>query len=218
MKPSVIVRSISLLGLTSIFCCSISYADTYPKNLFKISQMKVDSIRQPHGLDWYLQSRESKVILTSIASYMGIDPTYVSLAIDVIPSANVSGEETFYDLPLAPGYKYCASRVAVTSLNPGSGSRAAVIDAKVFKDGHLGVYTWTPVNHFGEGRSWAEADVQVMGILNSYYTAYVNKGICQQISGEYEQLFSCRGNPCNGGSHGQMQDIGSVVQDLKSGW
>ncbi|AEF99805.1 hypothetical protein [Methylomonas methanica] len=218
MKYLPILKLISTSSLLSIVCLSISYADTYPKNLFKISQMKVDSVRQPHGLDWYLKSRESKVILTSIASYMGVDPSYVSLAIDVLPSASVQGEETFYDLPLAPGYKYCASRVGVTSLNPGSGNRAAVIDAKVFENGHLGVYTWTPVNHFGEGKSWAEADVQVMGILNSYYTEYVNKGICQQVSGSHEQLFSCRGNPCNGGSHGQMQDVGSVVQDLKSGW
>lgn len=207
------MKKISNLVILVLLYCGVAVANDYPRDLFAVAQMRVDSVRQPHGLEWYLQSREAEGILSSVAGYMGVNPAYVKLALEVLPTASVSGEETNYGLPVPDGYVFCAVRVAVNSLNPGSGDRASVIGVSA-SENMIAVYTWTPVGHLGEGRSWAEADVQVTGIRPSYLQEFREKGVCKAPG----EVLSCRGNPCPGVEYGRIQDAGPSTGDLSKGF
>lgn len=190
----------------------------YPKYTFAVSRLHIDSVREPHGWEYYLKSREGQVITSAVASYMGINPAYVYLAINTLPTATVKGEETFYDLLVPDGYVYCGSRVRVISIVPNSGSRASTINVTVFPNpDKLGIYTRTPVLGLGQGRSWVEADVEVYGILPEYYEEFKKKGICASSS-PATILLNCSGNPCDGFAHGRLEDMGSIVPDLTKGW
>lgn len=210
------MKKINLVLL--IFASSIAPASysAYPEDLFAVAQMRVNSVRQPHGWNWYLKSREAQAILTSVTTYMGVDPFYVKLALDAIPSAKIAGEETFYSLPVPSGYVFCAARISVISMAPGSGKRAAVINAGNRGDS-LGVYTWTPVRHFGEGRAWVDADVQVTGIKEQYVQEFRNKGVCREPTSDNGYILDCRGH-CSGVEWGRLQDAGSTTSDLTKGF
>jgi len=206
------------LALMLIISALASQANAYPRDLFAVSLLHYDSVRQPHGPDFYLQTREAKAIIGSISSVMGVDPTYVSLAMSAIPSASVEGEETHYVLPVAAGYAYCATRLRVTSIVPADGDRASVINAAV-NPNELQMTTWTPVQHFGNGRSWAEGDVQVFGVKPEYLDEFVKKGVCKKVTAQ-EAILSCRGkDACGPGvSHGDPEGAAPTTPDLTKGF
>lgn len=208
LKKAIFPLAIALISLPVVA------QPKYPQNLFAVSQMRVDSTRAPHGVEWYLQSREAKAIVGSIATYMGINPAYVTLATSAVPSSRQEGEETFYDLPVPNGYAFCSTRIGVRSIVPADGGRASVINA-VAREESVGVYTWTPVRQFGEGRSWVEADVQVTGILPQYLAEFRSKGVCKAPG---TQILGCRGNPCSGVEWGRIQDAGPTTSDLTQGF
>lgn len=188
----------------------------YPKNLFAVSVLHFDAVRSPHGLDYYLQSREAQAIIGSMAKGAGISPVYLALA-SVIPTATVVGEETNYVLPLEPGYAYCGTRIRVTSIVPHDGDRASTINAAV-NSKELQMSTWTPVRHFGEGRAWAEGDIQLYGIQPRYLDEFVANGVCKKVTSQIG-ILSCRGGGCDAGiTHGNPQDAGNQTPSLETGW
>jgi len=209
-------KLISMMGIGLIFSCNSAFSQgKYPKNLFAVTQLHFDAVRSPHGLDWYLQSREASVIISSISNAAGIHPVYVALA-RAIPTGVQQGEETHYRVPVESGYAYCATRIRVTSIVPADGDRASLINAAV-NPRELQMTTWTPVRHFGEGRSWAEGDVQVYGIKPAYLEEFIGKGVCKRVT-QQEGILSCRGSGCGGITHGDPMDAGNSTPDLKSGW
>jgi hypothetical protein len=207
-------KNFLLIIVSSLACASAVAQTNYPNGLFSTSQMRIDSVRTPHGLDWYLKSREAQAILGSIAAYMGVNPKYVVLATEAIPTASQNGEETSYRLPVAPGYTFCAARIGVRSLAPAGGSRASVINAGS-DNSSVGIYTWTPIQGIGGGKSWVEADVQVTGIRPEFLTEFRQKGVCKEPS---QEMLKCRGNPCPGVEWGRLQDTGSSTSDLTKGF
>ena len=112
------MKKVSIVGLLLLLQSGVTWTVVYPRDLFAVAQMRVDSVRQPQGLDWYLQSRQAKDILTSVAAYMGVDPVYVRLALEIKPTGRAEGEETFYIVPVPAGYVFCAVRIGVRSLVP----------------------------------------------------------------------------------------------------
>jgi len=195
-----------------------SSVQAYPRNLFAVTTLHYDAVRAPHGLDWYLQSREAKVIIASISGAMGVNPAYVALATQAKPSASPVGEETNYVVPVEPGYVYCATRLKVISIVPADGDRASVINAAV-NSNELQMTTWTPVRQFGEGDSWVEGDIQVYGIKAEYLDEFVAKGVCKKIT-QQTPIISCRGvATCGAGvSHGDPLGAGPTTPDLSSGF
>lgn len=208
------------VGTACAFLMSVAVAQStqkkYPKNLFAVSTLHFDAVRAPHGIDWYLQSREAQAIIGSIAQGAGISPFYVALA-SVKPTASAVGEETNYVLPLEPGYAYCGTRIRVTSIVPHDGDRASTINVAV-NPTELQMSTWTPVRHFGEGRSWAEGDIQLYGIKPQYLEEFVASGVCKKVTSQIG-ILSCRGGSCDAGvTHGDPQDAGNQAPSLKTGW
>jgi hypothetical protein len=197
---------------------SSAYAE-YPARLFSVSQLHFDSVTEARGFVWYLRTREAEVILDSIAGYMGIDPQYVSLALRALPTKEIRGEESFYGLPLARGYKYCASRVGVRSIMSVNG-HDSVLGVTPGPDA-LAIYTFTPGGGLFEGQSSVEGDAQLVGIKPEYFEEFLDKGVCAELPGG--ALLSCKGNPCPGYEHGHYKDLSSTHQvegtpDLKGGF
>jgi len=196
---------------------AVDKSQHYPKNLFAVSQLHFDSVRSAHGPEWYLKSREAIVILSAVATYMGVNPQYVVLAQKAIPSASANGEETNYVLPVPSGYAYCGTRIRVTSIVPADGGRASTINVAV-NPNELQMTTWTPVQGIGEGRSWAEGDVQVFGVKERFLDEFVKKGVCMKVT-QQVGIWSCRGRAtCTGVAHGDPSDAGQSTPDLVSGF
>lgn len=148
---------------------------------------------------------------------MGVNPVFVALGTQNSTAIPV-GEETNYVVPVEPGYAYCATRLKVDSISPADGDRASTINAAV-NPKELQMTTWTPVRHPGEGRSWAEGDVQVYGIKPEYLDEFVNKGVCKKVTTPVA-IISCRGkSTCGAGvTHGDPLGAGPTTPDLSSGF
>lgn len=181
----------------------------YPKNLIAVSKLHFDATREPIGLPDIIKTNEGKAICAGVAAFFGIEPEYVLLAIEALPTATKKGQETFYDLPVQKGYVYCGCRIMVHSLN---GNRT-VINGSIFPDPqeHLGIYTFTPPGGVGEGSAWVEGDAEVYGILPEYYEEFKSRGVCASSS-PATRLFECRkGDACNV-NHGDMQKLSQFLQ------
>jgi len=186
-----LVKAVALGGLA--LCCTGASAQT-GREVFAVTQLKFDSYRRACDLACILGNRDTQSLISGLAGVMGIDPGYVRLALEVaVPPARVEGNETFYDLPFPPGYSYCTSRVAITSIFSGGGTSS--VDVKIFPN-HAGVYTDTPSPGPGQSQSSVEGIVQVIGVRPDLLNEFKRKGICKDTPQEWRQILSCRGNPC----------------------
>lgn len=181
----------ALGGLT--ICCTSTFAQS-GQEVFAVTQLHFDSYRQACDLACTLGNSDAKAFVSGLAGVMGIHPGYVRLALEAaVPPAKVQGNETFYDLPFPPGYAYCTSRVAITSLISGGGTSS--VDVKIFRD-HAGVYTDTPSPGRFQGQSSVEGTVQVIGVRPNLLEEFKRIGICKDTPQQWRQILSCRGNPC----------------------
>ena len=209
--------SVALVTTLSVFTTG-SQAQTYPKDLFAVSELKFDAYRQACDLDCLMRDRGARAIITSVAGAMGVHPGYVSLALNTAyPQAQRRGEETRYVLPYPAGYKYCSAKAYVVSLMSASDDpdRASVIDVGLTGD-HLGVYTWTGNPRPGEGQSSVEGYVLVTGIKPAYFDEFKRKGVCRDApTNGVREFLKCRGNPCSSAEDGGGDDAGSKEPELK---
>jgi hypothetical protein len=189
----------------------------YPRALFSVTKIRINSVREPHGWTWYLQSDEATVALSAIATYFGINPAYVIAAQQAIPTSRGAGEETFYNLPVSPGYRYCGSRITVISMNPGSGDRAALLKGAAWPE-IISFYTVTPVLGVGQGRSWVDADVELYSIQSSYYSEFERNNICASVTTSYNAnpnpavgIIDCKGD-CASVVHGNLNRARQLIR------
>lgn len=196
-------------------CNGVSAQTKYPENLFSVSRLHFDSVREPHGPIWYLQSPQAQVLISSIAGAMKINSKYIKFPEDIFVTADVKGEETHYKVPIEEGYAYCGTRLHVTSIVPADGERASLINVAVNSKG-LEMTTWTAVRHFGEGNAWAEGDVQVYGIKPAFLEEFIEKGVCKRVT-EQVGIYSCRGvAACGAGvTHGNPLNAGPSTPKLE---
>lgn len=190
-----------------------SSADDYPRDLFAVTQLHINAVRQPQGLESLFIARDSRQVQSSVSRYMGIRNEFVALS-SVRPTAEVKGEDTFYDLPLPDGYVVCAARVYVTSIAPGSGKRASVFNVNIRKNA-IGAYTWTQRPRPFDGRSWVEADIQLLGILEKFKDEFQEKKVCGNDFQRELSLVSCSGNPCPPSKFGQLEIAGSHTPSMR---
>ena len=168
----------------------------YPKNLFSLSLLHFDASRSPHGLDWYTNSTEGKVILGTIATTFGVAPIYVAMASSVIPPPTTQGAQTSYRLPLAAGYVPCAATITVQSIVPAAGEPHSTINAAI-NPTEIQMTTVTPVLGLGKGQSWAEGDIAYYGIKREYLDEFIKKGVCKAVTA-HVFLYTCHNQPeCN---------------------
>ena len=201
-----------LFLIMALLTAGNAFAQAYPDGLFAVTKARINEVREPHGMDWYLQSKEANVIRSAVATDMGINPKFVSLALQLAPKVEVKGEDAYYNVPLASNYAFCSAYIGAESLVPAGPTQAAAIDARTTHQG-LVIYTWTPVKIYGEGSTWVKADVEVIGIKPEYLSEFRSKGICKEPI--QRAILKCKGNPCSPIRFGKTQNVGGVVPPLK---
>jgi hypothetical protein len=130
-----------------------------------------------------------RALVDTAAVYLGVPPGRVSAAMAIVPQARRAGEEGWYTVKLPAGYKYCRSTIRMISVVPATGDRASVFSARANQD-NIGMYTWTPKQGLGGGRSWVEAIVTLYGVRNDKADQYRAAGTCKPYG---MLLLSCRG-------------------------
>jgi hypothetical protein len=174
---------------------------------FSATSIKVDAVMQPkQPADAFKECANDSVcssIIGGAATYLGVPPTLVSGALAIIPKAERAGEEGHYTIEVPQGYVYCRASIRTVSVVPATGDRASVMSA-TSNDHGVAVYTWTPKQGLGQGRSWVEADYTIYGVKADLAGKYRAEGKCKPPG---KNLINCRG--ATGVNHG-MPACGSV--------
>jgi len=74
---------------------------------------------------------------------------------------------------------------------PRVGERSPVLSAAA-QGNSLGVYTWVPKAHYGEGQTWIEATFTITAVRAALAPFYRQKGICN--ASDQHTIFDCRGS------------------------
>lgn len=114
-------------------------------------------------------------IVGGAANSLGAPSSLVSGAMAIVPKAERAGEEGHYSLEVPAGYVYCCSSIRTISVVPATGDRASVMGA-TSNGRDIAVYTWTPRQGIGQGRSWVEADYTLYGVKKSLADKYRSEG------------------------------------------
>lgn len=160
---------------------------------FVVIQQKINPVMQPKNVADALSecARDNlcRGLADAAATYLGVPPGRVSAALAALPQAQRAGEEGRYMISLPTGYQYCRSRIQTISVVPATGDRASVMGASSRENG-VGVYTWTPKQGLGKGRSWVEADYTIYGVRAAIADKERQAGKCKPFG---TTLISCRG-------------------------
>jgi len=197
---------IRLLAALSIFAfSSISFAQlpsTVASGDLVVIGAKIDSVMQPKGLTDTLhecvQNATCKVILDGAAAYVGVDSSKITSAAAMMTKKS-AGETSYFDMRLPEGYQYCRSKVKTISVVPATGNRASFMIVNARPNG-LVIQTWTPKRHWGQGRSWVEADLEVTGVKKDLAAHYQETKQCL-AEPLPKEIINCRGS--RGVNHGQ---------------
>jgi hypothetical protein len=113
-----------------------------------------------------------------IAGQVGIPDNAVRLVeTAAIYSAKAEGEETRYTVRAVSSRKICSVKVRTISVVPATGDRASLFSISPSADS-VGIYTWTPRQGIGGGRSWYEGDVFIVHVKASLQEEYLKSGKC----------------------------------------
>jgi hypothetical protein len=174
---------------------------------FSATSVKVDAVMQPKQPADALKECANDPVCSSIiggaATYLGVPSTLVSGALAIVPKAERAGEEGHYTIEVPQGYVYCRASIRTVSVVPATGDRASVMSA-TSNDSGVAVYTWTPKQGLGQGRSWVEANYTIYGVKSDLAEKYRAEGKCKPPG---KNLINCRG--ATGVNHG-MPSCGSV--------
>ena len=134
-----------------------------------------------------------------IAGQIGVPDNAVRLAdAAAIYSAKAEGEETRYTIRALPDRRICAVKVRTISVVPATGDRASLFSISATADS-VGIYTWTPRQGIGAGRSWYEGNVFVLHVRAALQQEASKAGKCT-VPPSGNTNYECRG--ASGVNHG----------------
>ena len=145
-----------------------------------------------------LSDQTCSAIITSMAGQLGVSPQAIGMVkAGAVVSAEPQGEETHYSIAPLKGYKICRVEVRTTSVVPATGDRASLFSITATPDS-VAIYTWTPRQGVGAGRSWYDGIVAVAHAKEEAYSSLQSQGKCTvpQSGANYQ----CRG--ASGVNHG----------------
>ncbi|MNV65393.1 hypothetical protein D3C71_1580850 [compost metagenome] len=182
------MKQIAIALCASVFSVSVAGSQD-----FVVVNQKINPVMSPRSVgDAFGECANDAVCRTIVdgaATYLGVPPGTVSAALASLPKADRAGEEGRYTIALPDGYQYCRSTIRTISVVPATGDRASVMGAKSTQRG-VDVYTWTPRQGLGGGRSWVEADYTIYGVKDSLADRERQAGECRPSG---STLISCRG-------------------------
>ena len=156
----------------------------------------IDQVREPNSIFKFAQDCVDSAVC---AGLLTVASDYYNLPLDKVVvsaaglSGNKDGEGANMRLSLPPDYVYCKSEMRMTSIVPHDGPKGSTFFSQV-EDNGIYLETWTPALPSGDGRSWVEADVSVLGVAQGLAEAKYADGTCVRPGGRY--LFFCRGGGC----------------------
>jgi hypothetical protein len=184
------IRSL-VLSLSIVFLAAPQMARA--QNEFVAVSHKVDPVMQPkQPTDAIAECAKDPICSTvakTAASYIGVSPNLVTAAMALIPPPKHVGEASYFSISLPGGYQYCKAHIQTISVVPATGDRASLMNVSTNVSG-VAIYTWTPRQGLGQGRSWVEADFTVIGVRNDLADKYRAAGTCQPYG---KLIVSCRG-------------------------
>ena len=175
-------------------CFSATLAIAEPD--FVVVSTKIDNVRDQKNVFQVAQECDNNSICTAL---MTAASSYFQIPIDKLVSGtallanNKSGEGTFMTIGLPSGYSYCKSQMRMVSIVPRDGDRGSTFLGRADAKG-MYAETWTPVQGIGQGRSWVEAEITLVGVLDSLASWSYSSGTCRKP--ESRNLFYCRGGGC----------------------
>lgn len=148
--------------------------------------------------------------LSAISTLSG-SPFVAAVAVAATLSRTNFGEGNGFTIGLPSGYRYCSAHFSLTSIVPHDGDRGSRILLRA-DDAGLYAETWTPVMPFGQGRSWVEGNITVVGVRADLAERSYGSAWTPCYNGNSRNFFWCRG----GGCEGQVVDRGKSI-DMASG-
>lgn len=196
----------SLAAVALLFTAPIAHAQ-YGSQYIAVG-MHIDNVMQPKDpLNVAADCKNSSLCsaaLSAISAASGY-PIDKVVAVAAAFSRSTFGEGTGIQVNLPSGYRYCTANFRLTSIVPHGGDRGSRILLRA-DDAGLYAETWTPVLGLGQGRSWVEGDVIVIGVRTDLAEgAYAGPTPCRK--GSSRPFFWCRGAGCEG----SVSDVGRAI-------
>lgn len=138
--------------------------------------------------------------VNALAAQVGIPPNAIRLVnAGAAFTAKQDGEETRYSMPALPGRKICRVQIRTTSVVPATGDRASLFSLSA-TPAAVGIYTWTPRQGIGAGRSWYDGMIYVGHVKAELADEYTKAGKCTVPPSGKPAAYECRG--ASGVNHG----------------
>jgi hypothetical protein len=145
-----------------------------------------------------LRDAACAAIVNTFAGELGVSPQAIGMVkVGVAFSAQQNGEETRYAIAPVKSYKICRVEIRTASVVPATGDCASLFSITATPDA-VNIYTWTPKQGIGEGRSWYDGVVAVAHAQETGFAALQSQGKCT-VSPKDSQ-YQCRG--ASGVNHG----------------
>ena len=164
---------------------------------FIVISTKVDNVRNAKSIFTTAEecgkNSACLAILKLASNYFGI-PIDKAVASAALLAVKQDGEGTYIDIKLPSGYSYCKATINTVSIVPKDGPRGSTLLARA-DNNQLYIETWTPILPVGQGRSWVEADIAILGVRNDIAEReYGTFGDCEKPSSRV--ILYCRGGGC----------------------
>ncbi|MBX3350311.1 MAG: hypothetical protein KF747_16440 [Nitrospira sp.] len=163
----------------------------------KVDYFHLDIVMESDSPQSILLTKEGKAIANSLGSYFGIPPVITASAVGMLKEEKKKGEETFVTFTFGePGnatdrtHKYCGLAVQNLSINK-PGKAHFQLDVH---DHAIGIYAVTPKQRIGQGRSWVEANIEVVSVRGDKWEDLVKQGKCNIAMDR--TLAACKGPDC----------------------
>ena len=166
---------------------------------FVIVGTHVDSVRGPSTIFNVISDCSTSMfcsaLATAVSNSTGV-PLDKAVTVVLALTPQRSGRGTYVTMALPSGYSYCSSSMKLTSIVQRDGPRGSLFLGRADPNSFY-FETWTPVLGLGEGRSWVEGDLAVVGVRDDLASAAYSSGRCHSPN---RAIFYCRGGGCEGGA------------------
>lgn len=163
---------------------------------FVVVGVKIDKTREAKSIfttaDECMRNSMCETVLKAASAYAGV-PADKVVAVAALLSSTPQGEGTESNIHLPSGYSYCRATISLVSIVPHDGSRGSTLLARA-DAAKLNIQTWTPVLPLGQGRSWVEANISLVGVRDYLAEQSYSSGKC--VRPESRIFLYCRGGGC----------------------
>lgn len=171
-----------------------------------VKAFHLDRVREPKSLGDTIQECLNNPIcknaISAAATSMGVPPNAVRFAsaiASVAPAGGGSGDdEQKFDWWAPSGYQLCRLSIDVVSTVPADDS-GSLLDVS-FEQNKNHIVTYVPIQSFGQGRAWVEADFVATYVTDAAADQRRTDGTCRPLNqgNPPPWVYRCRGTGGDG--------------------